>query len=122
MSKFPSYNDQNLQQYFLNEEFVQKTILQIRKNLNQFGYEFEPGLVSDDPMNSLLKALNPIVEEFIKSSSEKFIAYLYIVDIDEKRLEQMEFGENYVENISFKIIKREAQKIFFQFMVSEKKI
>ena len=122
MSNYPAYNENDLQNYFLNEEFVKKTIRQVRKNLNQFGYEFEPKVGSDNIMESLLEVLNPIVSEFIKSDAEKFMAYLYIVDIDEKRLDRMEFGENYIENISFKIIKREAQKIFFQFLVAEKKI
>jgi hypothetical protein len=122
MTNYPTYNENDLEVYFSNQEFVRKTALQIKKNLNQFGYEFDPKLNSAEILNEMIQLLNPVVEDFIQNNAEKFMAYLYQVDLNEKLLNKNEFGKDYISNVSFKIIKREAQKIFFQFVMSDRKI
>lgn len=122
MSNYPIYNETEIETYLLNEVFVKKTIKQIQKNLNQFGYDFTPSETLDNPLENIILTLIPIIENFIKSDSEKFMAYLYVVDLNESKLSLNEYGENYNENISYKIIKREAQKVFFQFITSGRKI
>ena len=122
MSDYPAYNPNNLKLYFSNEEFIQKTIAQIRKDLNQFGYEFEPNLGEIDLIDGLIHELKPIISDFIEHHGERFMAYLYQVDISETNLSSREYGEDHISNICFKILKREAQKIYFQFLVANKKI
>ena len=111
-----------MQTYFSNEDFIQKSIQQIQKNLAQFGYEFQPRLQDNDMLDNLIEELNPIVSDFIENHGEKFMAYLYQVDLNERQLAEQEYGEDYLSNVSFKIIKREAQKIYFQFLMANKKI
>ncbi|MCB0479218.1 MAG: hypothetical protein KDC84_13710 [Crocinitomicaceae bacterium] len=122
LSDYPKYNPNDLQTYFSNEDFIQKSIQQIQKNLAQFGYEFQPRLQDNDMLDNLIEELNPIVSDFIENHGEKFMAYLYQVDLNERQLAEQEYGEDYLSNVSFKIIKREAQKIYFQFLMANKKI
>ncbi len=122
MTDYPAYNPENLKLYFSNEEFIRKTIAQIRKDLNQFGYEFEPKINGEDLISELIEELNPIVHDFMDHHGERFMAYLYQVDISESQLSTNEFREDAISNISYKIIRREAQKIYFQFLVANKKI
>ena len=122
MTDYPAYNPENLKLYFSNEEFIRKTIAQVRKDLNQFGYEFEPKIGEGDLIAELIEELNPIIHDFINHHGERFMAYLYQVDISEFQLSSNEYGEDHIANISFKIIKREAQKIYFQFLIANKKI
>ena len=122
MSDYPAYNSNDLKRYFSNEEFIRKTIAQIRKDLSQFGYEFDPKLGENDLIDDLIFELTPIISNFLEHNGERFMAYLYQVDIGESNLSSREYGEDHISNICFKIIKREAQKIYFQFLVANKKI
>ena len=101
---------------------MQKTIAQIKKNLNQFGYDFEAQSGKEDLLSSMVEQLYPIVSDFLENHPESFMAYLYQVDLNERQLAKKEYGNDYIENVSFKIIKREAQKIFFQFLMANKQI
>lgn len=122
MADYPTYNPHQLNSYFSNEEFVQKTIAQIKKNLNQFGYDFEAQSEKEDLLSSMVEQLYPIVSDFLENHSESFMAYLYQVDLNEHQLAKNEYGKDYIENVSFKIIRREAQKIYFQFLMANKQI
>ena len=122
MEDYPAYNSNNLKDYFNNEEFVMKTILQIQKNLNQFGYQFDLEEQQENLLELMIEKLRPVIADFMNHHQEKFMSYLYQVDLNEKSLDSQEFGDDFLDNICFKIIKREAQKIYFQFLLSNKKI
>lgn len=122
MSNYPSYRKEDLGLYLNNEEYVRKTIHQIKKNLSQFGYDFSPKINEENILDSLIESLEPIVKDFLEHHQEQFMAYLYQVDLKESELNINEYGSDYIVNICYKIVRREAQKIYFQFLMANKKI
>lgn len=64
----------------------------------------------------LVKQLGVIITELINNEFDSFLNLLYRVDLSENEIKQLATGnqEKYIASVSFLILKREWQKVWFR--------
>ncbi len=62
----------------------------------------------------LVFILYTTIEELIKNDFSKLLQLLYFIDVSEEQIKQVLGSENYIEQITFKIVSREWQKVWFR--------
>lgn len=108
----------DLKTYFSQEEFVVKTCQQINKDmvgLIQNPLEFNVDLEQD-----VLEQLVRIVAQNLKKMSDLHLRqFIYKVDMKEQEFESNLNRQLGIEDLAFKVIRREAQKIFLRIKFSQ---
>lgn len=106
-----------LKDFFNNEEFVIKTCQQINKDLVglienplSFNLDFER-----DILDQLVKVLT---ENLKKMNSHNVLQFSYKVDLKELEFESNLNRNLGFEDLAFKVIRREAQKVFLRIKYS----
>ncbi len=100
---------------FESAEFVLKTQQQIAKDFGQFSLDFDELFLHEPlPMTEILFRTEEKVAELMKEGEQRFIQYLYLVDIPEKDFLSLTGSSDFITKISQLILKREAYKVYLR--------
>ena len=113
MNELTDYN--SLKKYFDNETFVLKTQQQIAKDFAKlnllFSENFESQVLSKDEIE--LQIGQQLVE-IIKEGETRLLQLLYTIDLSEKEFLHLTTQANFIQELSKKILFREAYKVFLR--------
>jgi hypothetical protein len=117
MNELTDYN--SLKKYFDNETFVIKTQQQIVKDFAKlnlfFSSNFENQALSKDEIE--LQIGQQLVE-LMKEGETRLLQLLYTIDLSEKEFLRLTTEANFIEELSKKILFREAYKIYLRIKFS----
>jgi hypothetical protein len=104
--------EQELSRFFDRAEFVEKTFLQINKDLDleQLALDWSEIDQSQDVLVQCISLLSPLLQNMSGSALQTFI---YRVDLQENRFLTNLHEKNF-DQLAFEIILREAQKVFLR--------
>ena len=102
---------------FSIDEFVDKTVVQINKDLSSYSIKTIVKTESKDVLSLMIGQLLPIVKELFES--ERLEQFTYRVDLSEKKWIYFIQGFDF-EYLSEQIIIREAQKVYLRELFSTK--
>ena len=104
----------DIEKYKNNSEIVRKTILQIRKDFAQFGFEIELPENIHLAYNTLFDQLSPLIEKLLNESISKLYSILYCIDLNEIAIQEgiSEMSSLKVHDaITHLILERELKKV-----------
>lgn len=106
---------QQLLQEFESGQFILKTQQQIAKDFGQFSIDFSAEFL-DMPhtMSEILLRIEEKVAELMKEGEQRFLQYLYLVDIPEISFLALTTDPEFLPKMSELILKREAYKIYLR--------
>ena len=105
-------NQLELNDFFANHEFIEKTITQLIKDFNRCGLEVEFGLNALLPIKEELT--NQIASRLIQLSGTELQQFIYTVDLQENKfLKAVTMNDDYL-TLAHEILKREALKVFIR--------
>lgn len=113
MSDLRTYDQLNA--YFVNQQFVLKTQQQIAKDFAKFNllfsdsFEIEP--ISKDEIERLIGQL---LVDLMKQGETRLLQLLYTIDLSEKEFLHITTDPNFIQLLSEKILFREAYKVFLR--------
>jgi len=104
-----------LQHEFQSPEFILKTQLQIAKDFGQFSIDFSSKFMQTALiMSDILLEIETKVIELMKEGEQRFLQYLYLVDIPENSFLSLTTDAKFLPKISELILKREAYKVYLR--------
>ena len=105
-------NQLELNDFFANHEFIEKTITQLIKDFNRCGLEVEFGLNALLPIKEELT--NKIASRLIQLSGTELQQFIYTVDLQENKfLKAVTMNDDFI-TLANEILKREALKVFIR--------
>jgi len=100
---------------FNSPEFILKTQLQIAKDFGQFSIDFSSKFNQTALMMSeILLEVEANVIELMKEGEQRFLQYLYLVDIPENSFLSITTDSKFLPKMSELILKREAYKVYLR--------
>ena len=100
---------------FQSTEFILKTQIQIAKDLSQFSIDFDVNFSKNALFyDDILLELEGKLTELMKSSEQRFLQYLYQVDLAENEFLRLLNDPKFLPKISELILKREAYKVYLR--------
>lgn len=95
-------------------ELYSKLILQLNKDLALANIDLE--FASDVLPTSLKLILHEKIYELIQGKFMDYLNLLYIIDVSEEKIKQMDGNDalQLSENVTFLILKREWQKVYYR--------
>jgi hypothetical protein len=107
-------NTSELLNVAISNELYKALIIQLNKDFQLSNIEeyISEVVTSDD----LRRQLNVIVEHLIHNDFDSFLSLLYRIDLSEQSIQKQDnqSTETYIEYVSFLILKREWQKVWFK--------
>lgn len=104
-----------LQSYFNYDSFVLKTQQQISKDFAQFHLffdeKFETEVLTKANIEQLIKER---LAELIQEGESRLLQLLYTIDLSEKEFLTLTTNPNFLQQLSEKILYREAYKVFLR--------
>jgi len=104
-----------LQPWFDNESFVLKTQQQIAKDFAKFnlffGEDFEVTAMKKDLIESMIAER---VADLMKEGETRLLQLLYTIDLPEKEFLSLTTHSDFLQELSSKILFREAYKVFLR--------
>lgn len=104
-----------LQPYFDNEEFVLKTQQQLEKDFGKFnlsfGEDFDQVPFTKEQIESFI---GERVTELMKEGETRLLQLLYTIDLPEKEFLALTTHPDFLQELSRKILFREAYKVFLR--------
>lgn len=107
-------NTSELLNVAISNELYKALIVQLNKDFKLSNIE---GLISVTVSPDVLKQqLLTLVEQLIYNEFDSFLNLLYRIDLSEQKIKKhsSQTTEEYIENVSFLILKREWQKVWFK--------
>ena len=100
---------------FQSSEFILKTQQQIAKNLEQFSINFDSSFITTPLFyDELLLEVESRLAELMKTNEQRFLQYLYMVDLPEKEFLTLLNDPLFLPKISELILRREAYKVYLR--------
>lgn len=112
---FPALNDLSI--YHQKIDFIKATAAQIQKDFALFEQDIKFSGNIATAYQELYNQILHIVDRFLEINSSNFFSLLYAIDIDEKHLKHVLFGNEFekpAEEISRMIIERELKKVIIR--------
>ena len=110
-------NQLELNDFFANHEFIEKTISQLIKDFNRCGLEVDFELNAILPIKEELT--NQIASRLIQLSATELQQFIYTVDLQENIfLNAVRMNDDF-KTLANEILKREALKVFIRSNYSE---
>ena len=108
-------DEQNIEKYRSDSEYVKKVLLQIQKDFSHYGDEIHVDS-SELTWQKLFDQLQMLLLRWIESDFNQLLTVLYRVDISEKELKKNMLSSEYdsSELIAELIMKRELQKVLLR--------
>lgn len=113
-------NNDEIEKFFDQEEFVNRTIAQIQKDLAGL-YDEELRIANDDSntfLEQIVDLLIPIISILSKRHPEQLSQFIYRVDMKERDFHEALMKDNSFRILAVQIIRREAQKVFLRMKFS----
>lgn len=107
-------NNKELSSQLINQKIYLALIQQIEKDLQLIGVDF---LLEEKPLQEeFLLQFQELITALIDTNFELFLNLLYRIDIDENKIRSLiqSQNENLYALITFEILKREWQKVWFR--------
>ena len=105
-------NQLELNDFFANHEFIEKTITQLIKDFNRCGLEVEFELNALLPIKEELT--NQIASRLIQLSGTELQQFIYTVDLQENKFLKAVTMNDDFKTLANEILKREALKVFIR--------
>ena len=100
---------------FESSEFVLKTQQQIAKDFGNFSIEFSTEFLQNAlPMDEIILDTEEKIAELMKEGEQRFLQYLYLVDIPEHNFLALTTDPDFLPKMSALILKREAYKVYLR--------
>ncbi len=100
---------------FKSPEFVLKTQQQIAKDFATFSIKFRPEFLQNAiPMDKIILETEEKITELMKEGEQRFLQYLYLVDIPEHNFLALTSDPDFLSKMSVLILKREAYKVYLR--------
>lgn len=100
---------------FQSSEFVLKTQHQIAKDFGQFSIDFSKEfMVNALELSKIVLQTEEKVAELMKEGEQRFLQYLYLVDIPESSFLALTTNPDFIGKISVLILQREAYKVYLR--------
>lgn len=96
------------------EKLIRKLIQQINKDANLSGIDFY--LDENCTVRNIVNYLNNLITDLIKNDFKGYLNFLYRIDISERdliKINELELNE-LSKNVTFLILKKEWQKVWFK--------
>lgn len=110
-------SQEQLQSAYRKVEIIRETAQQIIKDFSLFEEEITFSGQTETAYQELYEQIYPIIDRLLNLDSSRFFAMLYAIDVDEKRVKNLLFGEHNssaVEEICKLIIERELIKVVYR--------
>lgn len=110
-------SQEQLQSAYRKVEIIRETAQQIIKDFSLFDEEISFSGQTETAYQELYEQIHPIIDRLLNLDSSRFFAMLYAIDVDEKRVKNLLFGEHNssaVEEICKLIIERELIKVVYR--------
>ncbi len=109
----------DLDVYFDNSGFVLKTQLQLVKDFGAFHLFFDERF-SEEPLakQTILSAINEKLSEIIQEGETRLMQLLYTVDLPEREFLNLTTQPDFLNQLSEKILLREAYKVYLRMYFS----
>lgn len=106
---------------FSNEEFVSKTINQIKKDTQHFIEVPAFKSINNDVYKATIIWIQNIVNLIFAQNKSQFFQWLYRIDVSEKKIKEVELhlASKSSELIAKIILEREAKKVFLRLKYSK---
>lgn len=101
----------------LNKAFINKLVLQIRKEFISFDWEVLNGDFSDGDIGKMKSYLRYDIEDFYEEHSSLFNHFLYRVDLSNEQIQKYTMDhvfEDVYECVAELVIIRCAQKVYYK--------
>ena len=108
---------QKLSHYYQQIDLIQATANQIKKDFSLFEENIEFSGDAATAYNELFNQILPIINRLLNLDSSRFFSLLYAIDIEEKKIRELLFGDEVVaaiEKITALIIDRELLKVIYR--------
>lgn len=100
---------------FQSPEFVLKTQKQIAKDFGQFSIQFNNEFTQSAlEFSDIVLQTEEKIAELMKEGEQRFLQYMYLVDIPENSFLALTTDPNFLSKISALILQREAYKVFLR--------
>ena len=112
---FPVLNDLSI--YHQKIDLIKATAKQIQKDFSLFDQKIDFSGNAETAFVELNQQIVPIVDRFLEINSSNFFALLYAIDVDERQLKRVLFGDEFERpgvEISKMIIERELKKVIIR--------
>lgn len=106
-----------LSEYCLRLDLIQATAKQIIKDFSLFDETIKFSGNTTTAYEELYTQIFPIIDRLINLDSSRFFAMLYAIDIEEKKIKKLLFGNEpiaVVQEITKLIIERELIKVVYR--------
>jgi hypothetical protein len=110
-------SQEQLQSAFRKVEIIRETAQQIIKDFSLFDEEITFSGQTETAYQELYNQIYPIIDRLLNLDSSRFFAMLYAIDVDEKKVRNLLFGEHNssaAEEICKLIIERELIKVVYR--------
>lgn len=112
----PAKQNNELNGFFNQRQFVESTVAQINKDL--LGLSYADFVLHENNeftiLENLIRNLQPILLELSKRQPEQLSQFIYRVDLPEKKFHSALAENQSFEKLAYLIIEREAQKVFLR--------
>ncbi|MAC95742.1 MAG: hypothetical protein CMC96_09585 [Flavobacteriales bacterium] len=106
-----------IEKYYQKVEIVQETAQQIIKDFALFDEKITFSGNAETAYQELFDQIYPIIKRLLNLDSSRFFAMLYAIDVDERKVKSLLFGEHEFsteEEICKLIIERELIKVVYR--------
>jgi len=106
----------NLQSQFNHKEFVEATVNQLNKDLLGIHFTDLTTEFKDDSsvLSQLIQNLRPVLQKLAKNQPGQLSQFIYRVDLNEQKFIDSLSKDPEMNDLSYLIIEREAQKVYLR--------
>lgn len=95
-------------------QLVEDTRIQLQKDLEKMGWDGKITYEPENALESLTELLSKILASYLEKDSQRFFRFMYILDLDEKKVVTMLKQENPFHQIAHMAIMRECMKVILR--------
>ncbi|MBL4710593.1 MAG: hypothetical protein JKY48_19370 [Flavobacteriales bacterium] len=113
----------DLSVYHTQLSFIEATAKQVQKDFQLYGEEISFNGSHSTAYEELYSQIMPIMARLLNLDSSRFFALLYAIDVDEKKVKELIFGNEEIDTASeltHLILKRELMKVVSRQMFAQK--
>lgn len=114
---------QNLEVYYNQQDLIEATANQVIKDFQLYDEQIVFNGSQTTAYEELYVQIKPILFRMLNLDSSRFFALLYAIDVDEKEVKNLVFGEEKIDTASelaHLILERELLKVISRRMFAQK--
>ncbi|MBX7180589.1 MAG: hypothetical protein K1X82_00625 [Bacteroidia bacterium] len=95
-------------------QLIEDTKNQLQKDLQKMGWDGQISYEPENALESLTELLAKILASYLEKDSQRFFRFMYILDLDEKKVLTILKQENPFHSIAHMAIMRECMKVILR--------